>query len=98
MAKFMIIRVGDVDRLFSAENVITVASTAATTTAITYSTGSASTDILTLTHTDDSAADPQVFQAVNTTLLALHDPTGKRMGSLRVQLPSGITVSTAVLA
>jgi len=100
MAKFLTLTVNGATRIFSAENIITCERTAATTTTITYCTGSTSTDILTLTHSTDAgfATGAQVVDAVRSTIIALHDPTQKKVAQLPVTLPTGVTVSTAVLA
>jgi len=100
MAKFLTLTVGGVPRIFSAENIITCERTAATTTTITYFTGSTSTDVLTLTHSTDAAfaVGARVVDAIQDAIIDLFDPTQKKVGSFPIVLPSGVTVSAAALA
>jgi hypothetical protein len=95
MAKFLQITVGGTDTIFSAENVITTARTAATTTTITYNHAQSGFDVLTLTHASD-ATTSRVVNAINTALLQAH--SGKRTPDVVYPVTLPVAVSGAAFA
>jgi hypothetical protein len=90
MAKFLKIKVGGVDRLFSAENVITTQRTGATTTVITYNHQQAGFDICTLTHSSD-ASTAKVVDAINDAILLAHSNKSRPVVSTEVVLPVAVS-------
>ena len=90
MAKFLNITVNGVERLFSAENVITTERTAATTTVITYNHQQSGLDVCTFTHASD-AATSKVVDAINSALLLAHSNKSKPTIVIEVTLPVAVS-------
>ena len=89
MAKFINVTVNSVDRIFSAENVITTERTAATTTVITYNNVSGYTTC-TFTHASDAATD-KVVDAVNNAVIAAHGNSKRPDVVIDVVLPVAVS-------
>ncbi len=97
MAKFLSINVTNTGltagpRLINADQITTVAQTAATTTAITLGNSNSAVDVVTLTHTD-TGTTPSVKDAINAALTAV--PGGQ---TVVVALPEGVVVSAIAVA
>jgi len=97
MAKFLSIYVKNTGltagvRLINADQITTVAQTAATTTVITLGQAGASFDQVTLTHTS-TGTTPSVRDAINAALTAV--PGGQVVA---VDLPEGISCTAIALA
>jgi len=97
MAKFLSINVTNTgltagQRLINADQITTVAQTAATTTAITLGNSNSAVDVVTLTHTD-TGTTPSVKDAINAALTAV--PGGQ---TVTVALPAGVVVTAIAVA
>lgn len=97
MAKFISIYVTNTgltagERLINADQITTVAQTAATTTVITLAQAGTSFDQVTLTHTS-TGTTPSVRDAINDAITAV--PGGQ---TVAVSLPVGIVCSAIALA
>ena len=97
MAKFISIYVTNTgltagERLINAEQITTVAQTAATTTVITLAQAGTSFDQVTLTHTS-TGTTPSVKDAINDAITAV--PGGQ---TVAVSLPVGIVCTAIALA
>jgi hypothetical protein len=89
MAKFINVTVNSVDRIFSAENVITTERTAATTTVITYN-NIAGYDTCTFTHASDASTD-KVVDAINDAIIAAHGNSKRPDVVIDVVLPVAVS-------
>lgn len=89
MAKFINVTVNAIDRIFSAENVITTERTAATTTVITYN-NLAGYDTCTFTHASD-AATSKVVDAINDAIIAAHGNSKRPDVVIDVVLPVAVS-------
>lgn len=97
MAKFLSINVTNTGltagtRLINAEQITTVAQTAATTTVITLGQAGATFDQVTLTHTD-TGTTPSVRDAVNAAITGV--PGGQ---TVVVNFPAGVVCTAIALA
>jgi hypothetical protein len=97
MAKFLSINVTNTgltagERLINADQITTVAQTAATTTVITLANANTGFDQVTLTHTS-TGTKPSVRDAINDAITAV--PGGQ---TVAVSLPVGIVCSAIALA
>lgn len=94
MARFIQITVGGVVSTFSAENILTVTRTNATTTFIQYNSAQAGFDTLTFVHLTD-AATTYVRDAIVTAILSVHAGNRRNEVYETVVLPTGVTVTSA---
>jgi len=82
--------------LVGLEGIVTVSKGSNTTVVITYSSGNAAVDVLTITHSTDTtfATVTSIINAINKAMKGKSAPEGY----VTPELPSGITVSTVVVA
>ena len=97
MSKFLKIEASTTGTvLIGLDNIGLVAKASDTTVAITYTTGHAASDILTLTHT--SNATFATVQSIIDAIIAINKPNSAPMQFITPTLPSGVSISTAVIA
>jgi hypothetical protein len=97
MSKFLKIEASTTGTvLIGLDNIGLVAKASDTTVTIAYTAASASTDVLTLTHT--SNATNSTVNAIIDAIIAINKPNSAPLQFITPVLPSGITISTAVIA
>lgn len=82
--------------LIGLEGIVLIAKASDTTVTITYSSGNAAVDVLTITHTSNStfATVTSIINAVNKAMKGKSAPEGY----ITPELPAGVTVSTVAVA
>ena len=98
MAKFIQMTVGGATRTYTAENIITVERTTATTTVITYNHAQAGFDTLTLTHATDAAFTYPLNVAGVLTEAILDVHAGLRKPDVYATVTLPVAVSGAVFS
>ena len=97
MSKFLKIEASTTGTvLIGLDNIGLVAKASDTTVTIAYTAASASTDVITLTHT--SNATFATVQSIIDAIIAINKPNAAPMQFITPTLPSGVTISTAVIA
>lgn len=97
MSKFLKIEASTTGTvLIGLDNIGLVSKASDTTVTIAYTAASASTDVITLTHTNNATF--ATVQSIIDAIIAINKPNAAPLQFITPTLPAGITISTAVIA